>query len=70
MGDMADEGGGEGEMGDLLDPSMMEGGGGGQVKHILHENILFKWKSSLLDAAVVNFVWCVSLKLEILHLSN
>jgi len=40
MGDMADEGGGEGEMGDLLDPSMMEGGGGGQVKHILHEHKL------------------------------
>ena len=31
MSDMADEGGGEGEMGDILDPSMMEGGGGGQV---------------------------------------
>ena len=36
MSDMADEGGSEGEMGDIIDPSMMEGGGGqGQVQWLL-----------------------------------
>lgn len=56
MGDMADEGGGEGEMGDILDPSMMEGAGGGQVNKYNLKNITYisiRWYDSVVFMTIL-----------------